>query len=120
VVLVERSESVARALRESVRTLRAAQVSVVRADARRWLDGHGEPFDLVFLDPPFDADLLARCCELLAANGWLAPGALIYLEADASKGFPDLPDRWRLVREKRAGRVCFGLAAAGDGYRIVD
>jgi 16S rRNA (guanine966-N2)-methyltransferase len=109
VVLVERSEPVARVLRENVRTLGATQVSIVRDDARRWLAGRGEPYDLVFLDPPFGADLLAPCCGFLAANDWLAPGALVYLEAAVSNGFPELPEGWRLIRDRRAGQVRFGL-----------
>jgi 16S rRNA (guanine966-N2)-methyltransferase len=113
VVMIERAAAVARVLSDNARTLGAAEVQVIRADALAWLDGQGRPFDIAFLDPPFDADLLAPACALLARNGWLAPGARIYLEAPAKPGLPPLPAGWVLLRDKQAGRVCYALAEAG-------
>ena len=112
VLMIERSAAVARALVTNALSLDDAQARVRNDDALRWLSGRGEPFDIVFLDPPFDEDLLTPCCSLLNANGWLATGALIYLEAPARRQFPALPGDWVLVRDKRAGQVRFALAAA--------
>ena len=39
-----------------------------------------QPFDVVFLDPPFDSDVLSSVCDLLADGGWLSPSGLVYLE----------------------------------------
>lgn len=113
VFMVERSLPVFRVLRENVRTLGVEGVSLVRADANAWLAERGSPFDIVFLDPPFTDDLLTRSLGLLTANGWLARNARLYVEAPLSRGFPDWPAGWRLVRDKRAGRVCYGLVETG-------
>jgi 16S rRNA (guanine966-N2)-methyltransferase len=115
VVMVERSEPVARVLEANIATLDAPQVRVHRADALRWLVRVGEPFDIVFLDPPFDKGLLGPSCDLLSRNGWLAPRGLIYLEAAANPGFPDLPGDWVLTRDKQAGQVRYALASVNDG-----
>ena len=56
---------------------------------------------------------MAPCCEYLEAGRWLRPGAWIYLEADKARGLPPLPRAWRLVREKSAGRVAYGLTRFG-------
>ena len=114
VVMIERSEPVARVLVANAHALDAAQVRVSRADALRWLSGSAEPFDIVFLDPPFDQDLLGRSCALLSAGGWLAERALVYLEAPAKGQLPALPGAWTLVRDKQAGQVRFALAIAHD------
>lgn len=114
VVMIERSEPVARVLEANVRTLGTSQVRVRRQDAMRWISGSGEPFDILFLDPPFDEGLLGPSCDLLSRNGWLAPRALVYLEAPASSGFPDLPEQWVLTRDKRAGQVRYALALVND------
>lgn len=97
-LLVERDPAAAQALRESVERLDATDcVDVVRADALAWLQAplHGR-FDLVFLDPPFDAGLLPRVLPALAP--WLADGAWLYLETPAAAGFAPGAD-WRLHRE---------------------
>ena len=79
------------------------------AEALEWLRGPAQPFDLVFLDPPFAAGLLAECCRLLHTGGWLRPGARVYLEWDAAQPDPRPPDAWERLRGKRAGQVAFAL-----------
>lgn len=113
VVMVERVEAVTRVLRAHAGALGTGRVTVVHADALRWLAAEGRPFDIAFLDPPFADDLLARSFGLLATGRWLSPGARVYLEAPVSTGFPTLPSDWHLVRDKRAGRVRYGLAETG-------
>nr|WP_245538985.1 16S rRNA (guanine(966)-N(2))-methyltransferase RsmD [Thioflavicoccus mobilis] len=110
VMLIEHAEPVARALQATVHDWRLTGVEVRRADALRWLAGTPRRFDIVFLDPPFSADLLVPACARLARDGWLAADAHIYLEAAAKGGLPALPADWSLVRAGRAGDVAFGLA----------
>jgi len=114
VIMVERSERVAGLLRANARTLGASHVQVHMADALRWLTGAARPFDLVFLDPPFDQDLLGPSCALLSAGGWLAPAAYIYLETSADRALPELPAGWSLLRDKRTGQVRYALAGFHD------
>ncbi|MEQ8799904.1 MAG: 16S rRNA (guanine(966)-N(2))-methyltransferase RsmD [Salinisphaeraceae bacterium] len=64
-------------------------------------------FDLVFLDPPFDADLLIPALAALPPR--LRPGHRVYLEF-AARREPDLPAGWAWHRRKRAGDVGYGLA----------
>lgn len=45
---------------------------------------------LVFLDPPYGQDLVARGVVALAAAGWIAPGALLVAEAGRAEFAPDL------------------------------
>jgi 16S rRNA (guanine966-N2)-methyltransferase len=82
---------------------------VRRADALRFLDGAPEPFDIVFLDPPFDSGLAAAAAERLERRGWLAERALIYLECAARAGLPALPPAWTLRKAGRAGEVGYHL-----------
>jgi 16S rRNA (guanine966-N2)-methyltransferase len=69
----------------------------------------GGPFDIVFLDPPFDSDLLTRAAGLLEQGHWLAAGALIYVECAARDGLPELPPKWVASRAKQAGEVGYHL-----------
>ncbi len=111
VVMVERAGSVVRQLERNRQLLGMAQVSIVRADALQFLEQQPTPFDIVFLDPPFDEDLLQPLCQRLT-QGWLLDGARIYLEEDGSRDFPRLPEDWHWLRQKTAGRVRYGLAQA--------
>ncbi|HKK13345.1 MAG TPA: 16S rRNA (guanine(966)-N(2))-methyltransferase RsmD [Gammaproteobacteria bacterium] len=114
VVLVDRNRTVVAALREHATRLDAPGVEVVQADAFGFLQTSPTgQFDVVFLDPPFGEGLLAPCIEALDRGGWLAGGALVYLEAEAALGAPALPAGWELLRSRSAGGVGYHLARPG-------
>ena len=64
--------------------------------------GSGAPFDLVFLDPPYDLDAadLAQVLEALACPGLLAEAATVVIETRRDTP-PSLPGEWT-VRWDRA------------------
>ncbi len=108
VVLLERDAELVRLLRESKQRLKADALRIEPADALAWMSRGTAAFDLVFLDPPFDAGLFERA--LSAARTILVPGGLVYLES---------PDTWTddvlgplgytLQRSARAGAVHYHL-----------
>ena len=104
VVMVERDRTVARALRETAKTLEAEGLEVIEGDALAYLKRSGESFDVVFVDPPYASDLAMTSLELLPAR--LNPGARVYTES-AEPLAPPAP--WRTLREDRAGAVRYAL-----------
>ena len=114
VVFVENSARAAAALQESVTALDASNTYIHKADALRYLNSDPQPFDIVFLDPPFAADLIGDLCRLLDERGWLAKGARVYLEQDQERPLPPLPDGWTILKHKTAGQVRYALATARD------
>jgi 16S rRNA (guanine966-N2)-methyltransferase len=110
VVFVDVEAAVSGHLLATLQMLGCDRGRVIRSDARSFLEGAAEPFDIIFLDPPFGESVLADVCLRIEAGGWLAPGGLVYLEAPASAGPPELPDGWSLLKSKRAGEVGYHLA----------
>lgn len=107
VVMVENHKPAYLALQENARLLDATHAALRYADAEAYLRGCGERFDVIFLDPPFEADVLPRILPMLRAR--LTDDGLVYLEtgkplADATRG-------WRIVKQGKAGMVNFGLLA---------
>jgi 16S rRNA (guanine966-N2)-methyltransferase len=111
VTALELDPQAAEAIRQNAALLKTEQLQLLQRNALDWLAQRGStaPFDLVFLDPPYAAGLYAPCCNLLLKQTWLAPGALVYVEAAEPLDTLGLPAEWRLVRSKRAGSVYFGL-----------
>ena len=113
VVFVDREREVIEQLSATLDLLHADQAVLEHRDALHFLEGEPRPFDIVFLDPPFDRELLPAVCRTLEERGWLAPGATIYLEAPAHGGAPQLPAAWNLLKSGRAGEVGYYLARRG-------
>ena len=110
--LVERDPLLAANLRTQATRLKATQVRVDEGDALAWLARPADTaFDLVFLDPPFDAGLWAAAAAALAP--WLAPGARVYVESPLA-GAPGLPSGWTRLRDGRTRDVEYALFRTGD------
>jgi 16S rRNA (guanine966-N2)-methyltransferase len=109
VVFVERNAVACRALETILTEWKAPSARVERGDALAYLAGPPEPFDVVFLDPPFASALQASVAALLEGRNWLAPGALIYIESASREPLPALPPLWRSLKAKRAGEVGYHL-----------
>lgn len=107
--LLEAERAVAQQLTHNLALLRAENAQVVHTDTLRWLAQPGQPFDVVFLDPPFRKDLLNHTLSLLEQQGWLTPEAWIYVETEAENTQLAIPGNWRLHREKIAGQVAYRL-----------
>jgi 16S rRNA (guanine966-N2)-methyltransferase len=110
VTFVDVEPAVVRHIQDTLRELGCDRGHAVRADARRFLDVPGVPYDIVFLDPPFAEPVLGAVCQHIEAGGWLKEGGYVYLESPAAAGEPPLPAGWTLLRSKRAGEVGYHLA----------
>lgn len=112
VVLVERRRDAAASIARTIERLGASGIEIVAADAFvavQRLARAGERFDVVFLDPPFDEDLIARSLDALPPV--LAPGARVYVETGAAF---DAPAGWSTLRSDRAGQVRYHLMQRDD------
>lgn len=108
VLLVERDPEAARAIRANLEHLgEAGRVRLLVADATR-LGPASEPFDIVFLDPPWRSGLAGPAIAALVGQGWLAPGGRLVVELAADE--PLAPaEGLELEEERRYGRTRFLL-----------
>lgn len=77
-------------IRKNIDITRARdRATLIRRDATRLGDCPEDPFDLVFLDPPYGKGLGEKALTAAQQGGWLAPGALIVWEENAPMPTPD-------------------------------
>jgi len=106
---IEQDRAALATLRANIATLRAADRSAVLAgDALTMPDG--APCSLVFLDPPYGADLVPRALAHLAGRGWIAPGALIV--AETARAEPPMHADLLAERVHGAARINIWRASA--------
>ena len=111
VTFIEKDRRAAAAIEAIASEWQEPNARVVCESAIAWLAARAaEPsFDIVFLDPPYDSDLLAAAAAAL--DGQLAPDARIYVERRARDPLPMLPSGWKELRAGRAGEVGYHLFA---------
>jgi 16S rRNA (guanine(966)-N(2))-methyltransferase RsmD len=77
---------------------------VLRTDALSYLS-RGEKFDIIFVDPPYDAGLYEPVLQRINAVDNLNEGGIIICETRAGTELPDLQPPYRLLRRRRYGSV---------------
>jgi len=116
-VFVDRRTDALAAVRENL-SLTGLQdrARVVSGDGLEFLRTCRERFDLIFLDPPYGAGLLAPALELIQERDLLAPHGSMTAEHPAGTALPPLTPPYSVYRTYRYGKI--GLTIyhrAGDG-----
>jgi 16S rRNA (guanine966-N2)-methyltransferase len=117
-LLVEADARAARTIRENVKNLGlpGAEVRAGKAEQIIRTPAPTEPYDLVFLDPPYAVtdDDLREILLTLRTEHWLAPDALVTVERSTRGGEFAWPAGFDAVKARRYGEGTFwyGRAAA--------
>ena len=111
--LVDHDHSVYRQLVYTRDTLSANQVHIHCEDALTFLAATADRFNIVFLDPPFRSQFAPRIITALEHSGILKAQSLVYLETPKQDSEPNLPETWRLHREKKTGSIAYRLYELG-------
>ena len=125
VVAVERQRriaAVARANLDAVARGRSDRPPVIvhSEEVLAWLQrsspsaqGAPEGFDLIYVDPPYAADLYAPIAAAVLKGDWLRAGGLMLWECDA-RLVPAMAAGWKLVDERRYGGTGLLLLEPGS------
>ncbi len=114
---VERAGRAVAALEANIRTLgvealtRVLRLDVLRALAR--LAAEGQRFEIVFLDPPYDADLTAATLEALGGGHVTAPEALVVAQHLTKRAPADAYGALHAFRARRFGETTLTFFRGG-------
>ena len=81
------------------------RAKVVPGDALKFLASQNEPFDIIFLDPPYGGGLYGKALGLVAERELLSPDGVIAVEWDGAVETPEFPPCFARERDRRYGRV---------------
>lgn len=117
VTLVEHDRRTTILIRDNLRTLGFSQVEVVAGAVARVLAGSpSAPYDVVFLDPPYDLstdDVLADL-SALRRHGWLSEDAVVVVERSTRSGELIWPAGFVPARSKKYGETTLWYGHASE------
>ena len=115
VVMIDKNPQAVRAIRSNLTLLGTDKAQLLQMDASAYLNSliknpeADKKFDIVFLDPPFNQNLVSPFCQLVAQADCLSEQASIYIELEKKTSLPDLPENWHVAKEKKAGQLAYYL-----------
>jgi 16S rRNA (guanine966-N2)-methyltransferase len=114
VTLIERDRKLAATLNDSKSRLNATALRIENTDAMAWMARcAADSFELVFLDPPFDSEMVDPAIAL--ASRIVVPLGFVYVESAAALNAEALaPQGFALHRQGKAGAVHFHLLQRSD------
>lgn len=114
VVMIDKNPQAIAMIANNLKLLKVDNAQLLHMDAAEYLKqqaagANSRQFDIVFLDPPFNKNLLPTFCELLDTAQCLSAQALVYIETEKNTPLPILPDHWQVIKEKHAGQLAYYL-----------
>jgi 16S rRNA (guanine966-N2)-methyltransferase len=98
---------------------------IAQGDAMAWLHKSSDaanpliaPFDILFIDPPYEANLWAQCLRLIKERVWLAPEGFVYLEANRPLADDIAAEGFDIYRKMKASSVYAYLVAPSFGATV--
>ena len=122
VVLVEEDARIAATLKQQKELLQTSvsrdgdyahahsqALEVKNQNALVYLTNVSQQFDVIYLDPPFDSELLEKTVPMILERKLLSTGGVLYVESAAKQELPDSLSQLNCLHKKSNGEVCYAL-----------
>lgn len=85
--------------------LSAVQAKIIQGNSLDKINNLEQPYELIFLDPPFNQNLVPQMLEAIVEKSLLAIDGVIYIECEGQGAGYSVPENWRLIKEKRSAQI---------------
>lgn len=106
VTALEINKKLVNLMKSTINSFLINSILVFHTDTTKWLKKKGQPFDIIFLDPPFqNIQLLKKTIILLKKNNWLHKKSIIYIEQSITFIEKEIYKNWTIIKKKKIGKV---------------
>ena len=105
VTLVEKDIAVVKDLRRNQEVLAMSNIEITNSNGINYLERLPKGFDVIFLDPPYQSELLSKSLDIISKTDVLTNNGVIYIEYQTR---PNL-DGYDIIKESKAGNVGYML-----------
>jgi 16S rRNA (guanine966-N2)-methyltransferase len=114
VYLIEKNKKVSDKLKSNFKILNSSQYKIINQDSLIFLEMQNKnPFDLVFLDPPFKKNFLPQALKLLSKKNYIDRRSQIYIESEYALTDEILNEhisyQCTISKQKKSGNVNYCL-----------
>ncbi|WP_154049096.1 16S rRNA (guanine(966)-N(2))-methyltransferase RsmD [Buchnera aphidicola] len=108
VTALEKNYILVKKIKETLKKFLINNISILHVKTQKWLKKKGDPYDIIYLDPPFNNKyLLNQAIMYLEKYSWTKKYSIIYIEHTDNNIY--IPSNWKLMKKKKIGIVLLSL-----------
>ncbi|MDO6692372.1 16S rRNA (guanine(966)-N(2))-methyltransferase RsmD [Aliiglaciecola sp. 3_MG-2023] len=81
------------------------QTQVIQGNSLEVCNRLSDNFDLIFIDPPFNAGLVPKAIDAISINNLATTDSIIYIECETQNQGYSVPENWQCIKEKSTQSV---------------
>jgi 16S rRNA (guanine(966)-N(2))-methyltransferase RsmD len=109
-VFVDVRREATQLIRENLKhTALEEQAKVVQGDYLSYLTQGKETFDIIFLDPPYESEMLKKALQIITRIDKVSENGIIICENGSNFDWPSVPEPYELQKEYRYGKINVAL-----------
>jgi 16S rRNA (guanine966-N2)-methyltransferase len=114
VISIEKNYEAFKSLQKNTKLIDYDNITLINKDALKFLSFNSDTkFDFVFLDPPFNHDLVSKALKLLSKGKYINSGSKIYIESEYKIIEKEISSIFskeiNIIRQKKSGQVHYCL-----------
>ncbi|MFT5838118.1 MAG: 16S rRNA (guanine966-N2)-methyltransferase [Flavobacteriales bacterium] len=104
---IELDKNVAKNIADNIQLLglSAQQAKIIQGNSLDSVNNLSQPYELIFLDPPFNLNILPQMIERIVEKALLAIDGVIYIECEGQGINYSVPENWQMLKEKRTAQI---------------
>ncbi len=114
VIFVEKNKKAADHIHANLKDLQFSNYRVFNTSAEVVFKKNEDPYDIIFVDPPFYQEYLDTTLQSLNCPEFVKPGSLIYVEREKHSDPVTFPENWEILKQKQVGGLEFYLLEVTD------
>ncbi|WP_367674636.1 16S rRNA (guanine(966)-N(2))-methyltransferase RsmD [Buchnera aphidicola] len=108
VVSLEKNYYIIRHLKKNITRLNIKNIHIIHTNTLMWLKKNQYQYDIIFIDPPYHANILQKTIYLINKNNLLKKNGYIYIET-YKKNNIQYPPNWTLYKNKNTKNINFSI-----------
>ena len=118
VYFVEMSNTHANCIQKNLEKTRFTEKAViVQRDIKagiKWLNCHKITADLIFMDPPYDQNLVEETIYFLSNHDIMKNQGILVVEHSCTERIPEIIGKYKCIKQKKYGNTCVTYFEKGE------
>ncbi|MFI4819094.1 MAG: 16S rRNA (guanine(966)-N(2))-methyltransferase RsmD [Enterobacterales bacterium] len=119
VTFLEKNKKTTLELKKNLKRFNINNAKIINTNSIKWLKKKGNIYDIVYIDPPFNKDMIFKTIYLLIKNYWVNYDSFIYIESEKENLYSFVPNNWFIYKKKITGQTLYLLYKC-DYFKIND